>query len=486
MDLGTGNVIQTPPERRAASTPMLASSTGLHRLIAIRSQSTERQIRALKKIAESGIERILLEARQRLGRSELSSGDLDQLFISPIVARGLRPRPAAALKRDGRETEDWASLRDRLRRAVILGTPGFGKTTLLWNEAVRRNQHALALLRNPHVVLQEVQPAVLVHANEVATWLSAAPVGTEMLAVLVDKLLKRFGLEGEETARILLLGKLREGDCLLAIDALDEVPPDLRDRLEMGVRELGGACGKASLLLSSRLAGYAGPPISIPEENQLELLAFDQSRMRRAVGAWFGSDQTAAVRIWAHLIKRRALLQDLASPLLLRLSCQSAAEALGRGDPLPQRECRGELYQSFLENSVAHWALRASPKLTRTQAAQFQDYIGTVCLELGQRDPGRMSWEPALLASALRSSQKEFPAFRRRPDPLGDLCASGLMVPSGPDGVQTPMMFTHRTFGEFLAGQALAKGLISASAAWELVDQTSWDPRWEEVIRFAA
>jgi hypothetical protein len=60
------------------------------------------------------------------------------------------------------------------------------------------------------------------------------------------------------------------------------------------------------------------------------------------------------------------------------------------------------------------------------------------------------------------------------------------MVPSGPDGVQTPMMFTHRTFGEFLAGQALAKGLISASAAWELVDQTSWDPRWEEVIRFAA
>jgi hypothetical protein len=57
-------------------------SCRLDRLIAIRSQLTERQVRALKKIAECGIERILLEA-QRIGRSELSSGDLDQLFISP-------------------------------------------------------------------------------------------------------------------------------------------------------------------------------------------------------------------------------------------------------------------------------------------------------------------------------------------------------------------------------------------------------------------
>jgi hypothetical protein len=75
-----------------------------------------------------------------------------------------------------------------------------------------------------------------------------------------------------------------------------------------------------------------------------------------------------------------------------------------------------------------------------------------------------------------------------RKDLIEDLCATGILVMAGPDDPSTPLMFTLSSYGEYLAGCALANRLCEEDPEedWIWVERKAWDPDWGPVLVFTA
>ena len=86
----------------------------------------------------------------------------------------------------------------------------------------------------------------------------------------------------------------------LFLDAWDEVPRELRDRLHSGLCDWIGQPGKPYVLLSSRVVGYPGAPWRLAErteqEREMELLPFDADQQQAFVRAYFVSDAAPVLR----------------------------------------------------------------------------------------------------------------------------------------------------------------------------------------------
>jgi hypothetical protein len=286
--------------------------------------------------AEQGY--VLTDAGHRLGRTFGKWETFDALFVPPQLASGLRPR---LTQRDYEELErqrsqgdyrglnmlekermdlregksqeklrrmvvPWQKVRDGIAGAVVLGDPGYGKTTLLWHEVGRRCTEALAALRNQKVNPHELSLAVFFRALEVARVLAqcASPAPTSLLDVLLTTLSSRHRLPDE--LRPWLREKQQKGHCLIALDGLDEVPPADRKALDEALGDFVRHCPGARLLLSSRLVGYLRPPIPLAEEDQLEVLAFDEQQMEQALRSWLRDEQTRQA-LWRQIQARRNL-----------------------------------------------------------------------------------------------------------------------------------------------------------------------------------
>ncbi len=470
-------------------------------------------ITELRRFARAEIRWVLDDAQRRLGRGLGEWQALERLYVPVKVARGLRPKLTQVeyeeLERrrmtgdyqeleqlekrrlDLREEElqeelrrptvEWEELRENLERMVVLGDPGYGKTMLLWQEVGRRNQRALDQFEGEPVGAEGLQLAVFVRGVEMAQELAAT---TDLLEVLTRHVSRRHGLKDE--AREALRSKLRRGDCLIALDALDEVPLGLREKLDRGLEEFVRGHGEAKLLLSSRLVGYTRSPMPVAAEDEVEVLAFEEEGMERAVRAWFGEDEKAGERLWEQIKGQGQILEVLRCPLLLRLACQVGEERRKKGEEMPRWERRGELYEAFLGDAVERWGRAAEPRPTREQRGLFLEFAGGVAEELWRQDAGRTLWGEGEVARAVNATRGRYVALNGRPDLLGDLCGAGIWVPVGADGPQTALMFTHRTMGEYLTAQALADKLQASGSEWDFVDRKAWDPNWEQVIVFLA
>lgn len=452
---------------------------------------------------------VLADAERRLGRHLEDWQALNALFIPVKVARGLRPRltneeyeelerrrqsgdyegleevekERLDLRREGvqeeleREIVEWEDVRGEIARMVVLGDPGYGKTMLLWQEVGRRNEEALAAIRQEHVSVEEITFGVFVRALEIAQSLgSAGP----MLEAVVALLGQRHGLTAE--GKDVLRRKLVNGQCLLALDALDEVPVDLREKLDESLKEFATQQPQAKLLVSSRLVGYTGSPIPLNEQDEVEILAFEEPQMERAVKSWFRQGAETAEGLWDHIVQEKSIARVLRCPLLLRLACQLAERSRQKGEGLPRWGRRVELYEGFMGDVVGRWGERAEPRPTREQRGLFEAFAGEVAERLWRQDARRTLWEEPVIAQAVNEVRHEYLVLNNRPDLVQDLCVAGILVPAGPDSSSTPLMFTHRTIGENMVAGALAERVKKDTAAWEFIDHKAWDPNWEEVI----
>jgi hypothetical protein len=198
------------------------------------------------------LERVLADASRSFGRP-LDWPALDALFVRPTLATGLLPRlrewgfedverrraagerapegeinarlkvqsdPTDGLPEPGRQHVSWETIRQRIKRTIVLGDPGFGKSVALWHETARRCVEALDARQTA--------------ANEKAVFLRAAdwarhavPPGPApaVLAGLLQALTAEYDLSAED--RAWLEADLRTGRCVVIADGLDEVPQEL-------------------------------------------------------------------------------------------------------------------------------------------------------------------------------------------------------------------------------------------------------------------
>jgi predicted NACHT family NTPase len=458
--------------------------------------------------------RALAEERERLRREGIAdSEEAFRVYSRPTnhgdssydAERGRRKEPSRV------QVLDWdRDVRDKLRRGILVGDPGMGKTWLLKWEAGRCAAKAARRLRETGDLTGVILP-VYCRVSEMAATLdtpeaSRTAVETSSLANAVIEALKLTTSNNlsDELGK-LLDERLGAEHGLLLLDAFDEVPDSQRPRL---LRALGSWVQnnpKARVLFSSRVAGYQ-QPWQVPErsevEREMELLPFDDGQIAAFVHAFYDGD-TAAMQDLGELLRRAPQVRGMAQfPLLLGFLCKLYLEQ--RDKPVGERQDlsrlrRTDLYREVLRGLLAgKW--RDAPKvLSDAEVAEKLELLEPVAFRLFLA--GKEQFTTREAREALRAAYLELtPGQGLTPPELTRQIVmwseqDGVLIKAGA-GEETPLMFLHLTFQEYLAACHLARRINPdrwdavvpfdsagrSVPARDFVDRKAWLPSWQEVI----
>ena len=239
----------------------------------------------------------------------------------------------------------------RFRRAVILGDPGFGKSWLLQWETRRLALEGKRQLEQWKVSLDDLVLPILARCSE----LNQSDDAVE------DALVRLAGQDRTEEFRRWVLWKLRNGGCVVLLDAWDEVPleprqqgapsrhaPNYRERLGQRLGRFGEEFPDLRMLLSSRIVGYGGSPVT--DLVEVELVAWETPQIESFVRVWFGPDGRKGSEFLDRL-QRVGQVQGLARiPLMLALLCKAFERKR-----LSLPTTRGKLYNECLRGLLGDW-----------------------------------------------------------------------------------------------------------------------------------
>jgi HEAT repeat protein len=398
-----------------------------------------------------------------------------------VNARDSDPHDAGrAYRLPGERSDDsepprpWSAIVAEHQQVVVLADPGLGKSWLIRTETHRLAQAALARL--------EADSASVIVPVPVRCDQLAAAEGQD----LADKAAAHLTAQRllPPRSRPGLAEKVRSGQAVLLLDALDELTAAESGELRELVRSWADQAGQhARCVITSRIAGYTGPPV--PSAHEVELQAFTPDDVKALVGAWPLSAKAA------HRLLDRTSDPPIAAmariPLLLALLCSLAA-SLPAGEALPKT--RGQLYDRILR-----WFLTQvhrstdnpqAPTLNDVDVDSLLEILAPLAFIFASQDEGWIDLMPAeRLLTAIRAAGQAF-TERRRPagQVLQELSVgAGILVPDGdPSAGRSPnYLFLHRTIAEYLVARHLAT--LPEPDRLAIVDQHRWfDPDWAEVI----
>jgi HEAT repeat protein len=372
------------------------------------------------------------------------------------------------------------------RRIMVLGDPGAGKSWLLRSEVHQSVADALRML-DAGANVESVLVPVLVRADELSRELAkGAALGGGTPAALLRILKGRHSMSPAFTEW--LANRLNSGGVSLLIDALDELPEDpeasshktLAEALSAWVHDNPGR----RLLVTSRLAGYTGPPVNRPGMTVVEVAPFGRREMDTLIRAWLPDHRAAWLQ--AQLRNNPAAAGMARTPLLLTLLCALAED---QNERLPQR--RGDLYEHVLRRFLGHE--HRPPPASREEIDRSLELLGYVAFTFAS---GRSGWVDLMnaqdLRDAIRHSGQAYEDFRTSGQGAADLIIKfsrddGILIPAGDPshGRTPPYLFLHRSFHEFLVADHLSR--LPFDQWWPVIDSHLWfDPDWEEVIGLLA
>jgi predicted NACHT family NTPase len=271
----------------------------------------------------TGLERQRAEERERL---RTHGSNPDALAYAPHRARPEWDMETARPSSPLIPWDDKAGA--RFPRAVILGDPGFGKTWLLRYEACRLARQAIAQLRDKTGTLADIHVPIFMPLRLLNQ--SDDPIADALVTYVA-------GPQSSGALRHFVQQRLHTTHYTILLDSWDEVPveepsagqpvvyaPHRRQRLGQRLEAFARQYPQPRLLLTSRIVGYTGSPISNAQE--LELIAFDWSQVEAFVRVWLGNDEAKTQRVLAQL-GQHPLVRGLARiPLMLSLLCRTAQE----------------------------------------------------------------------------------------------------------------------------------------------------------------
>jgi hypothetical protein len=276
---------------------------------------------------------------------------------------------------------------------------------------------------------------------------------------------------------------------VLLVDALDEVPArgsaagSLQRVTSLLSRWAESCPGTARCVVTSRLAGYAGPPV--PGAREAELLPFEPQDVQRAAEAWdLPGPAAARLREW---LAQPAVAAMARVPLLLALLCSLAADP-GRRQPLPRT--RTELYGAVTWQFLSGAHRGGSPGGTAQAVGEADRQallaaLTRVAFTFAETSRGWVDQMP------YNDLIKAIGGAGGAPGGVGDppavvldrlVTQAGVLVPAGsPAAGEQDYLFLHRTIAEYLLARHLA-GLPAAERMRAVVAHQWFDPDWAEVI----
>jgi HEAT repeat protein len=245
-------------------------------------------------------------------------GELRDTFIERQVELG-RP-PGRTVEATGRSS--WAAIRRDVGSAVITGNAGDGKTWLLRHEAIDCAEEALESATAPVPIHISLHDVVLEGAN----------------APFVDRLISAARALTTRTASFVIWLKqiIAEGDAVVFLDDLDEIPSERRHLLELELRSCISEL-RSNIVIACRASAYEGT-LPLPE---VRLVGFGRVEIKRYINDRLREQPQARSQAMAAL-SSPPILEMCRSPLLLSLLCFVAEQRV----KLP--ETRSSLYVEFL------------------------------------------------------------------------------------------------------------------------------------------
>jgi NACHT domain-containing protein len=369
----------------------------------------------------------------------ITHSDVDEL---PDFARLYVPR----VLHDRQSGDEWAA--EQLASAgqgfrfVLLGNPGAGKSTF-----VRHLSWELAQGRDG----QPMQPALIVKCREYASKAWSTPLAEYIASqARVDH---SVDVDREAIRDGLILGKY-----VVIFDGLDEIT-DIATRSDFCARLERFAAGHplTSILVTSREVGYPRAPINAAKFDHLSLLEFDESQVRTYVENWFTLRQR--VELIEPFITESVTVSDLRSnPLLLSLLCilYRARGAI----PRRRRDIYGKCADLLFNTWDSHRQIEQPEELPAYGHRLMQEIARWVYTSTAAQNGLEQRVVEKVIATYLVSVGVTEDQARQRSHEFLEFCAgrAWLLGSFGTNDYGDKIFnFTHRTFYEYFAAEAMSR-----------------------------
>ena len=413
------------------------------------------------------------------------------------------------------ERVDLASVVQNHTYSVILGAPGAGKTTLLRylalhyakakrdgiDQVVGGSQEELGAIRLPIFIRiadyaerleDEPDLSLLEYFQQFYRQWEAAFETTEIAAV-------------RATFPELLLTQMRQGNCLMLLDGLDEVfDQKSRQRVVQGidafVEEFAGGESGNRFVVTSRIAGYRDVQLSsrfqeftIAEmaEAQVEQFlrrwcrAIEEAQQPEAGEAQWGRQADTEVRAILQAIGTSEGVKRLTvNPLLLTI----LALIHRNGSRLPER--RVDLYKLAVKTLTEDWQLGKklpdAPKLV-VKENEAMELLAPLAYWMHEEKPSGVVTQAEAeqqLAKTLAELNRVSPEAAEVRQAV-DLFLRKVRETTGLFVERAPAVygFMHLTFEEYFAARHIANN--DREEILQLIRAHLYEPRWEEPILLA-
>ncbi|NCR90406.1 MAG: PBS lyase [Microcystis aeruginosa G11-01] len=386
---------------------------------------------------------------------------------------------------------DWKEAKDKHNKMMILADPGMGKSTLLRMEALKIAREELGKLgvntpqpflnNREKVKVKDVILPLYFRLSELANKL--AEKNDDIINIISQLIDKSFQIES------IVKEKLKQGKCVLFLDALDEVSSVQLHKLNTNTKLKhfldDSPC---KIYLTSRIVGYSGKFLG--EVKEVEIVPFTDKKIAEYIKTWFvnaedylENDLVSAEGLIEEL-KNKPQIQGLAqNPLLLSLIC-----SLYQTQDLILPAKRNEVYRQAVDYMLRDW-VENRKLVSVSDGKQIAKIIllEIVAYQLSCREEEIFIFQKKDFYNVLERylhHEEVSTIFRssNSDELMRELCEEdGIIQKFHETGDQ--YLFLHRTFQEYFTAcylhQRIKKNQEDGIA---LVKAHFWDHDWHETI----
>lgn len=411
-------------------------------------------------------------------QEQLGSVRFTDLFVEP------------ALTLRGHDTQVSISRLIDVHRAVVLGDPGGGKSTLL-RQLLMQYTAAVADAEYDTQTIPLIPLTVVL--RDYQRFAEGVGGSSSLVRYAAAMLAECYGIRCSVDDLDYLL---RTGRAVVMFDGLDElVRPQLRRDTVDKIRRFAAQFPAVSIIITSRRVGYQVAPLPESMFRHFELNSFDTSKVTEYVQGWFATryeDPRKRDMSIDGFMSESGEVTDLRSnPLLLTLLC-----ALYRSQgSLPRT--RPEVYRRCAEMLFVQWDTSRGVETEFDVQGVFDNYLAPAVSDLAlwiASNPTRLSGvdDRQLRSRVLRYLRSAL--FERQADAervASDLIAlfrgrAWVLTEVGlNEHDQRLYKFSHQTFLEYFAAVRVAADCGDEVALLDQLAKALGNPLWENIATIA-